>query len=70
MTYKDIVDAREKGEKIQAGKSNSKSARSKRKSPQSPLSLRKHLLAQEEETANREIAQASLSEFCSVLRFE
>ena len=56
MTYEDVVDAQGKGEKRQAGKSNSKSARSKRKSPQSPMSLRKHLLAQEKETANREIA--------------
>ena len=70
MAYEDIVEAQEKRDERQAGKSSSKAGKRNGKPPQSPTSLRKHSLVQEEKNANHEIAVVGLSGFCSILRFE
>ena len=70
MTYEDIVEAQEKHDERQASKSSSKAGTRNSKPPQSPASLRKHSLVQEEKNANHEIAVVGLSVFCSILRFE
>ena len=70
MTYEDIIDAQKKRDEKQAGRSNSKAGKRKRKSPPSPTSLKKNSHVQEAMNASRKIATVGLSDFCSVLWFD
>ena len=70
MMFEDIIDARKKRDEKQAGRSNSKAGKRRRKSPPFPMSLKKDSHVREEMNASRIIATAGLSDFCSVLRFD